>query len=147
MNQRMQWTHVRLLCLVTLILFFSVARQQAQNQQVQESISKTSLDNSKDVDRSMTNRSAANGFTISRNGPGTVCRPMTTEQVKDLRPDHRTEPMRVIADSHPRQSQQPGLKIVLRGTSQLEQNPQAKRPFFEPPQSGNESLAIRSRST
>src|SRR5262245_61174577 len=79
--------------------------------------------------------SAENGFVIVRDGDETSCRGMTAREEQELLIEGRR------AESHRLNNAQragaaQGLKIILRGTQQLEGFPQARTPSFPRPRKG-----------
>src|SRR5262245_39589084 len=72
------------------------------------------------------------GFVISRDQGQITCRAATPEEAKSLMRREPDERLRVISPADPElQQQQTGLKIILRGTAQLDNFPTAKNAFIK----------------
>jgi len=113
-------------CVVLFTALLSVAglrRQQAQSPQ--QSIGGS-------LRRPLTDgTSGAGGFVITGSGDGTICRKMTGNEEQTFQFGQRREELHALVDKRLNtEQQQQGLKIILRGTSQLEQFPEAKQAFL-----------------
>lgn len=75
---------------------------------------------------------AEGNFIITRGADGLSCRRMSREEAEALRVDRGRGELRDLTEGRSLrlEAQQTGLKIVLRGTSQLENNAQAKEAFL-----------------
>lgn len=70
------------------------------------------------------------GFAIVRSETGTECRQLTAREASEMRVNERHTEMRALGGSEPaRVQQQQGLRITLRGTTQLDQAPTARAAF------------------
>lgn len=69
------------------------------------------------------------GFIIFHNGNEVTCRQMTAREEQELLVEGRQADLHELANRHSLQAQT-GLKIMLRGTQQLENFPQAKEAFL-----------------
>ena len=68
-------------------------------------------------------------FVLVATPAGRECRPMTTREKRELDFDRPRGALRVLGDANAQRTQQAGLKITLRGTTQLDNFPQAKAAF------------------
>ncbi|MGH9934751.1 MAG: NF038122 family metalloprotease, partial [Blastocatellia bacterium] len=74
----------------------------------------------------------ADGFVISNDQGRITCRAVTPEEAKSLMRREPDQQLRVISPADPDlRQQQTGLKIILRGTAQLDNFPTAKNAFIK----------------
>jgi uncharacterized protein (TIGR03437 family) len=69
------------------------------------------------------------GFITMRTPDGSACRPLKADEARKLRLNERHVELHYLGDQRLRRTQQTGLVIKLRGTSQLESFPLAKAAF------------------
>jgi hypothetical protein len=73
----------------------------------------------------------SNGYLIVRSGDGVVCRAMTDSEAEQLQIEKTRTDLQVISDAPATNVRaQQGLKIILRGTQQLESFQTAKQVFL-----------------
>src|SRR5262249_56043187 len=74
------------------------------------------------------------GFVINDQEGRVACRDATPEEARAMRRRDPAQQLRVITPlTRDLQQQQAGLKIILRGTPQLDSFPAATHPFVRPP--------------
>ncbi len=73
--------------------------------------------------------SPTGNFVIVATPDGKECRPMTAREELEMGFAEPRGELRALGDNSPRRTQQTGLKITLRGTTQLDSFPQAKAAF------------------
>lgn len=118
--------------LFALAATFPSERQYAQG--VKGRIKKLNLDqhNHADLNGGSANDSPVKGYTIVRSAEGASCRQSSLIEARQLRMGERTVSVRVLKTpgSEKFQQTQQGLKIQLRGTTQLDQTPAARDAFL-----------------
>src|SRR5215470_15313125 len=121
---------------LSLILFISAFtahplwQRQAQTNNSQQKIKDWQIHRSSDFDKTAQPDAFADGFVITRSGEGTACRQMTNLEATDLRTGKRLVEMHALSAGRRERLQQQGLRIMLRGTPQLEGFSQAKEAFL-----------------
>jgi uncharacterized protein (TIGR03437 family) len=121
-----------LVAIFLLIVLFPVARRHAQVRSSIAGLQRVGSAASTDGN-AVTRGSTAGKFIISRGDDGTECRQMTVAELKDLKLDDREQATINLSVSNAVKNaaqQQTGLKISLRGTSQLQSSPDARDAFL-----------------
>ncbi len=118
-----------ILIFIALILAFPLWRRHAQDQRLRVRKSKADLQRRHLAEDRAPDQSPVSAYTIVRTPEGTSCRQMTSREYRQLGVQKRLVEMRAISTRLPSVTQQAGLKIILRGTTQLDQSPEAKAAF------------------
>jgi hypothetical protein len=113
-----------------LIVLFPLARRSAQTRTGMLGLQRAAA-RPAGGDTNVTKGSTVGRFVIYRGKNGPVCRQMTPSEVQDLNLDDREQATINLSGSlSSAAQQQTGLKITLRGTSQLQNNPSAQNAFL-----------------
>jgi uncharacterized protein (TIGR03437 family) len=114
---------------LTYLLFNPLSQSGAQNRKTNAVRSKPVIER-RMTDPRLPEQSPADAMMTTRDSQGTLCRQMSAAEYRRFNVENREGAVHPLSHLGGRLSGQAGLKIILRGTSQLEQLPEAKAAFL-----------------
>jgi uncharacterized protein (TIGR03437 family) len=117
---------------IALAAAFPLWSQHAQDTKSQTNSTGAGLKRRQIINQDTPDDSPADAYVMMRSPDGAACRQMTAREFRQMGLGKRGVSVRAVSDPNLKRSeqQQTGLKIVLRGTQQLEQFPDAKQAFI-----------------
>ncbi|MFN0084576.1 MAG: NF038122 family metalloprotease [Blastocatellia bacterium] len=117
------------LLMLACCIAFPIWRQQAQTPKARIKSVGEQLQRARRIEPQTPDEAPADGYAIVRAADGAECRQLTAGEARAMRLDERPSGLRAFAGGGERREAQPGLRITLRGTPQLENFPAAKQSF------------------